>query len=840
MPTLAAAPSRHSRLARQALAWGGVLVAYTAAGKLGLALAFINASATAVWPPTGIAIAALLLFGYRIWPAVFVGAFIVNETTTGSAMTSFAIAAGNTAEALLGAHLTDRYARGYRAFSTERDFLRFVLLAGLSTTVSATVGATTLALGGFLDPGTYGRVWMTWWLGDTTGAIVVTPVLVLWCLDPRLRWSRAQRIEIALLFGVLAITAWMIFFRTSYPLGFLCVLPCGWAAFRFGQREAATATCVLAAIAIAGTIRGAGSFGVYPPNDALLLLHLFMAVTMVGGIVLGAAVDERRQAEAEVRLLNADLEQRVRARTTGLQKALDDVTVLEHRLEEAQAVAHTGSWEWTPADNHVWWSKELHRIYGLDAASHDGFLAIVHPQDRQRIHDIARRALENREPFEYEHRVVGADGEIRTVYARGRAVVEAGRVVRLIGTAQDITERKRMEAQLFVAQKREAIGRLVSGVAHDFNNLLTAISGYADLGLEAADASPQQRHDLLEIKRASQRATALTKQLLSFSQQHIIEPRVIDINGVIEALVTMLRRLIGENILVKTSLAANLSGIRADSSHIEQILINLAVNARDAMPRGGQIILETRNVFLDGRYGFSKPAHPPAGPYVLLAVTDTGCGMDDVVKAHAFDPFFTTKSAGQGTGLGLATVYNIVKRFAGYVWIYSEPNRGTTFKIYFPAAHASPSVVNRASEDFSATLPIGVETILLVEDDDAVRQVARSALQARGYDVLDAPTGEDGLILAQESQRHINLVVTDVIMPGLDGPALVAGLRRARPSIKALYMSGYAERAMLLQGLLAADMPFLEKPFTPAQLVRKVRMVLDTEVGVAHPSALLE
>lgn len=271
-----------------------------------------------------------------------------------------------------------------------------------------------------------------------------------------------------------------------------------------------------------------------------------------------------------------------------------------------------------------------------------------------------------------------------------------------------------------------------------------------------------------------------------------------------------------------TALASDLHGIHADAGHIEQILMNLAVNARDAMPTGGQLTLETANVMLDGRYGFSKPAHPPGGPYVALMVSDTGCGMDELVKAHPFEPFFTTKPPGQGTGLGLATVYNIVKRSGGYVWVYSEPNRGTTFKVYFPAADARSIAPVSTTTDTLIDLLIGAETVLLVEDDEAVRHVTLTTLRLQGYEVLEAQTGEDGRRLAAKYLHGIDLVLTDVILPGLDGPSLVAELRMTRPFLKALFISGYAERAIVQHGLLPTGVPFLEKPFTPTQLPRKM------------------
>lgn len=441
-----------------------VLVAatYTVAGKLGLALAFVNASATAVWPPTGVALAAALILGPRVWPGIFLGAFVVNETTAGSLITSLAIAAGNTSEALLGAYLVNRFTKGYAAFNNSRTFVLFVVLAGLlSPTVSATAGVTSLALAGFASWSTYGSVWLTWWLGDAAGAIIVTPVLVLWWLNPGVAWSRAQFVEAFLLVLALIVSGWIIFFKVTYPLGFLCVPLCVWVGFRFGHREAATATCLLSVMAVWGTVRGLGSFGNHSPNEALLLLQGFMGVTTIVGITVGAAVKERKQAEAQVRLLNTDLEQLVRTRTAGLTRALDDLTNSEARLEEAQQVAHTGSWEWSPADNRVWWSRELHRIYGIGHASYQAFFDVVHPDDRGRVHDVAQRAMEDQQPFEYEHRIIRPDGDVRTIHGRGRVVHEGGRVARIIGTAQDVTERKRIDAQLLLAQKREVLGRLL-------------------------------------------------------------------------------------------------------------------------------------------------------------------------------------------------------------------------------------------------------------------------------------------------------------------------------------------------------------------------------------------
>jgi len=819
-----------------------VAVTYTAAAKLGLALAFVNASATAVWPPTGIALAAVLILGRRrAWPGILAGAFLANETTAGSLTTSLAIAAGNTGEALVGASLVNRFAGGGAAFDRAKHLVLFVLLAGLvSTTVSATIGVTSLAFTGFASWPDYGRIWLTWWLGDAAGAIVVAPVLLLWRANPRVTWSRTQRVEVVLLLLALIVVGWVVFVEVTNPLEFLCLPLCVWAGFRFGQREAATATCLLSVIAVWGTAHGLGSFGRQSPNDALLLLQVFMAVTTIVGITVGAAVAERRRADDHVRQLNDDLERRVRTRTAELQSAHDELRASEARLEEAQAVAHIGSWEWQISLNRVWWSKELYQIFGVDSSaclpSYAAFLLAVHPDDRTMVSRVVQQALTDWQPFECEHRITRPDGDVRTLYAKGQMVQgESGRSPRMLGIAQDITQQKRLEAQLLQAQKREALGRLIGGVAHDFNNLLTVITGYTDSVLQDVEQTNPQRADLLEVRKAAERAAALTRQLLVFSRRQVLEPQVINPNVVIEAISGMLRRLIGDNIVVTTALASDLHGVKVDAGHFEQILVNLAVNARDAMPNGGTLMLETTNVVIDGWYGFSKPAHPPVGPYVLLAVSDSGCGIDDQVKAHIFEPFFTTKEPGQGTGLGLATVYSIVKRSDGYVWVYSEPNRGTTFKLYFPAAGISVPLPLAMAEHVATDVLTGAETVFLVEDDEDVLRVARAALRTHGYRVLDARSGDEARRLATGYPHRIDLVVTDVVMPGLDGPGLVEQLRVTRPKLKALLISGYSKRAIMQHGLVPPGTPFLEKPFTPAQLLHTVRALLDEPVGVPEP-----
>ncbi len=385
-------------------------------------------------------------------------------------------------------------------------------------------------------------------------------------------------------------------------------------------------------------------------------------------------------------------------------------------------------------------------------------------------------------------------------------------------------ELSQAQDQLRQAQKMEAVGRLAGGVAHDFNNLLTAIMGYSDLLMSGLAEGDPRRGDLEQIKHAADRAASLTRQLLAFSRRQVLQPRVLDLNAVVGSIEKMLQRLIGEDIDLVTVLDPALGRVKADPGQLEQILMNLAVNARDAMPQGGKLTIETTNVELDGAYAGQHVAVRP-GSYVMMAVSDTGCGMDAETRSHLFEPFFTTKEVGKGTGLGLATVYGIVKQSGGSIWAYSEPGRGATFKIYLPRFEESAGaqvVVAPPAKSVG-----GSETILLVEDDEAVRSLAGDVLQRHGYTVLEARHGAEALVISERHAGPIALMLTDVVMPGKRGHEVAGQLAAGRPDMKVLYMSGYTDNGIVHQGVLDAGMAFLAKPFTPSALARKVREVLD-------------
>ena len=393
----------------------------------------------------------------------------------------------------------------------------------------------------------------------------------------------------------------------------------------------------------------------------------------------------------------------------------------------------------------------------------------------------------------------------------------------MLGVATEITERKRLEAQLLQSQKMEAVGQLAGGVAHDFNNILTAIVGYADLLAAEVGQNSQQREDIEEIRKAARRAAALTRQLLSFSRKQVLEPRIVDVNGVVLNLDKMLRSLMSENIELKTEFAEDLDAARVDPNQLEQVIMNLAINARDAMPDGGTLTIETANATLDEDYAAKHVAVIP-GDYVMLAVTDTGSGMTEATKARIFEPFFTTKPAGRGTGLGLSTVYGIVKQSGGNIWLYSEPNKGTAFKVYLPAIK---DTLECMTPEVQTGLRGGDETILLVEDDERVRGLAKKLLIRSGYSVIEASDAEEALRVAARHSASIHLLLTDVILPGLSGRVLAQQILEQDPRVKVLYMSGYTDNAIVLHGVLEPGVAFLQKPFTPAAFAKAVREVLD-------------
>ena len=451
-------------------------------------------------------------------------------------------------------------------------------------------------------------------------------------------------------------------------------------------------------------------------------------------------------------------------------------------------------------------------------------LSIVNEVSRQPIEDSADKALPEGVVVGFSNPkvLISKDGSERLIDDRAAPIRdEKGNIVGVVLVLRDISNFKRLEKQFLQAQKMEAVGRLAGGVAHDFNNLLTIISGYSEILMQRDFPNKEM---LKEIQKAGERAASLTRQLLAFSRQQVLAPEVLSLNTVVGSTEKMLRRLIGEDVRLDTVLDPSLGRVQADPGQMEQVIMNLAVNARDAMPQGGRLTIKTRNADLDEKYAQAHPEILP-GRYVMLVVSDTGCGMDKATLAQIFEPFFTTKKPGQGTGLGLATVYGIIKQSGGYIYVDSEPGRGSTFRIFLPQVEAT--VPRRKSQLGISSSPGGNETLLLVEDETAVRSLIRTNLEMKGYKVLEAAEGEEALRLAQQHSGPIHLLITDVVMPLMSGRELAERLGPLRSQMKVLYLSGYTDDTVVRHGLLQGEVEFLQKPFTPGVLTRKVREVLD-------------
>ncbi len=464
--------------------------------------------------------------------------------------------------------------------------------------------------------------------------------------------------------------------------------------------------------------------------------------------------------------------------------------------------------------------------YEPDDVQNMSVFDLIHPEDIHRTRNEFIRILRQDgaiSPF-LRFRIRHKNGEWRTLEAVAKNLLNDPAIQGIVVNARDVTDRLILEEQLYQSQKMEAIGRLAGGIAHDFNNLLTAIQGYADLLLHSLNHGDSLREDVEEIARATQRATALTRQLLTFSRKQILKPRIIHLNKIIEDMENMLGRLIGEHIDLIIRTSPDLHAVKADPSQIEQVILNLAVNARDAMPQGGKLIIETQNVILDDLY-ISRHKEMTPGEYVMLAFTDTGVGMDHITRERAFEPFFTTKERGKGTGLGLSLVYGIVKQSGGSIFVYSERGLGTTIKIYLPRARKEKSL--EETQTINLANLRGEETILVVEDEDLLRDLARRVLESYGYHVLDAQNGEEALRLSQSFKARIHLLLTDVVLPKMNGRQLAERLGQERPGMKVLYMSGYTDDVILTRDIIDKRSEFLQKPFTTEMLVQKIRKILD-------------
>lgn len=511
---------------------------------------------------------------------------------------------------------------------------------------------------------------------------------------------------------------------------------------------------------------------------------------------------------------------------TDQKEAQDSLQRSEQRLRAVLENLPVGVWVTDPAGTVILANPASHQIWGAAASEAKGWWADsgdpVKPEEWPLARAIVQAGIVSGQAIAIER-----DGKRRTILQSAAPIRdEIQQPVGAVVVTEDITEQRKLEEQFRQAQKMEAIGRLAGGVAHDFNNLLTIISGYSEMLAGLLPDTDPRLQLVQEIQQAGSRAAGLTSQLLAFSRQTVLAPKVLNINTLLRDMEKLLRRLLGEDVILDTSFDPALGRAKVDGGQLEQAVMNLAVNARDAMPDGGKLTIETQNVALDEAYAAAHPDVRP-GHYIMLAVSDTGAGMDASTQARIFEPFFTTKEIGKGTGLGLAMVYGFVKQSGGHVAVHSEPRRGATFKVYLP--RIDEPLTPQTADTGPAAMPKGTETLLLVEDEACVRTLATYVLRSCGYEVLQAGRGAEAIRIAEQHRGRLHLLITDVVMPEMSGVELVATLLQRFGDLRVMYLSGYTQDAILRRGVSQEQVHFLQKPFTPAALASKVREILDAE-----------
>jgi two-component system, cell cycle sensor histidine kinase and response regulator CckA len=533
----------------------------------------------------------------------------------------------------------------------------------------------------------------------------------------------------------------------------------------------------------------------------------------------------------------------------GFAKRLRDLTEVKRVEEElgrskealdlANEAAGLGTWDHNLVTGELHWDARAKALFGLppDAlVTYRGWVEAIHPEDLLTAEEALDRALRDRQPFSTQYRVIWPDGSIHWLDVIGRASYGpgTGRPLRMRGILLDITERKRTEERLQEVLRLEAIGRLAGGIAHDLNNMLVTILGFSELLAQEMGADDPRVDDVREIHEAATRSADLTRQLLAFARRELIQPRKLDLNGIVRHAVVMLRPVLGENASLVLQLSSTVGHIHADPGRVEQILMNLVLNSRDAIPQGGRVTVETAGITLESGSPAWQPQSeaPPPGRYAMLAVSDTGHGMDPATLQHIWEPFFTTKPAGKGTGLGLSVVYGSVKQSGGFVWVDSEVGRGTVVRVYWP--ETLPEADRLGEPPAARPAERGRETVLVVEDERVVRALMVRSLTRLGYRCVEAADAEEALRVLEQEEGPVDLVITDVVMPGMSGGDLGLRLAERYPALPVLYTSGFADDDVIRRGLLDATRPFLQKPFNPVELGRKVREVLDSPAVREH------
>ncbi len=797
---------------------------YFLLGKLGQELAIPPGTVTLVWPPSGFALAMLLLYGRRMWLGVFWGAMAVNTLglsgqsaeapVVATVVIGISIGIGSVLQPLLGTVLIQRYIGEGGLLEKAKNTLTFAAIIPAMCLVSATVGASSLYFAGLVDTAHFAELWLTWWLGDGVGILIITPLLLAWCKRWKFPRNSKSLPMLLVIFTMLTMSGLVSFGAlfgeegNSYPLQFLAWPFLLWLALRFNERAVTSGLLLLACIAIWQTVDGRGPYYLSTPYLSLLLLQLYIVVSVLTVTVITALANERNQAENAMQIAYSQVEGNLRERETWLSSILKNSPVyVALRDIQGRYLAVSRNYpallgmredELIGRTNEDVLPRRIAEILvPADKQVLDTGLS-VQRQLHQRVNGSDRHFMSERFPLE------DADG----------------RITGICGISSDITEIKKVQEGLGQAQKMEAVGQLTGGIAHDFNNILAVIQGNAEL------FSPEAKNENAQVQailRATQRGAELSQRLLAFSRRQQLRPQPLDLAKLVLGMTDLLTRTLGATIDIETIATAGILPVMADSGQVENALLNLAINARDAMPDGGKLTIECHNVHLDGSYVALNP-EAKEGHYGVLTVTDDGSGMPADVKAQVFEPFFTTKEVGRGSGLGLSMVYGFAKQSGGHVDIYSEEGKGTTVKLYLPCAEENAAL--EKSEPSSDLPKGGGETILVIEDDENVREMACGMLERLGYQVTAAVDAADARPkLAQEDD--FDLVLSDVVLPGgVSGPEFADEVRRDYPNLPIIFMSGYPAEAAMRNGFVGSDRVLLNKPFNMAQLAQALNAAL--------------
>lgn len=796
---------------KYALRLSGTFAVCLVAAGIGPAVSLMGANTPGFRLLAAVSMAALLLFGREMWPAVFAASIGASLVRGSSPIPSLGIALGNTIEPLASSTLLTWSGVPRPSFRRLRDTLAFIAgggFAGPAVAASFWILFQHAVLGvrysDLLHP------WFIWLRSDVVPILLLVPLLLAWSepLDCKLQIK-----SLGLATGALAalVLIDMLVFSISpwrpahaYVVGYI-VFPCLiWIALQFGPHGATLGLIITGIIAASNTIEGRGPF--ISPYRPVGVLYIFLAVLAITALIIAATISEHRQAENTLRQNREQLRDSEERYRELFENAQDLIAVFDldgRFISVNKAVLNACSFT----------QEEL-----LSKTMFD----VIKPSSMEVVKAAFTEVLSGKERAGTQLEVLRKNGEPLWIEVNARRIERNGVPIGIQSIGRDISWRRRVEEQLLHSQKMEAVGRLAGGVAHDFNNLLGVIIGYSDLLLEEVAANESLRQRVVEIKRAGKRAADVTRQLLAFSRKQVLSPRIIDLNAIVSETMRMLLRLLGEDIELLSKLSPNSPRVKIDPAQMQQVIMNLAINARDAMPRGGKLILETARATLDETAHQGVTVVP--GRYAVLTITDTGIGMDEATRLRIFEPFFSTKEE-LGTGLGLATVYGFVKQSGGYVWVYSEVGRGTTFKIYLPESK-KVSQDETGDEVKQIALPRGSETVLLAEDAESLRELNLELLEALGYTVLEAAHGVEALDKAAEYHGSIHLLLTDVVMPGMSGKELAERLAILRPNVKVIYMSGYTDHTIIQHGILKPGTAFLQKPFTRETLARKLREVL--------------